>query len=124
MELPNLIENLALEIFVNGSYEKDLVDYLVAALPANSSFVDVGANIGAISLFVAKRRPDVTVFSIEASGVLIGYLQRNIALTNVKNVRVVHKAIYSVDEINLDFYAPAEKFGKGSLAPVFTKQKE
>jgi hypothetical protein len=45
-------------------------------------------------------------------------------LNDLKNVIPIHRAVYSVDKISLDFFSPKEKFGKGSLAPVFTEQKE
>ena len=124
MKLPNLIENLAQELFVQGSYEKELVDYLVNHLPVDGVFLDVGANIGAISVFLAYQRPDVTVYAFEASANIIRYLKENISINKLDNIRFVHNAVYSEDGLDLYFYSPSGKFGKGSLAPVFTDDKE
>jgi len=124
LKLPNLIENLSLELFVNGYYEKELVDFLIKNLPPNGQFIDVGANIGAISVFVAKARPDVSIYAFEASALIVQYLQENISINKLSNIQVIHKAVHTDDEKDMDFYSPLDKFGKGSLAPVFTNKKE
>jgi len=123
-KVPNLIENLSLELFVNGTYERDLVRFLVKNIPQNGVLIDVGANIGAIAVPVAKHRPDINIYSFEASGRMTSYLRSNIELNKLKNVHVINKAVHSVDLMSMDFYSPDDKFGKGSLAPVFTQQKE
>jgi len=123
-KVPNIVENLSFELFVNGTYEKDLVSFLITKIPKNGVFLDVGANIGAIAIPVAAKRPDISIYSFEASGRLTSYLKENISRNKLKNVHVVNKAVHSVDLMNMDFYSPADKFGKGSLAPVFTQEKE
>jgi hypothetical protein len=75
--VPNLIENVSFELFVNGIYEPDIIAYICSTIPKNGVFIDVGANIGAISIEVAKARQDVTVYAFEASVKVFSYLQIN-----------------------------------------------
>lgn len=46
--VPNLIENVSFELFVNGTYEVNSLKIISENLPKNGVFIDVGANIGAI----------------------------------------------------------------------------
>jgi FkbM family methyltransferase len=122
--VPNIVENVSFELFINGIYEKYLVDYLVENIPQNGTFVDVGANIGAISIFVAYKRPDVTIHCFEASPRVFQYLKQNVEQNNVRNVNLYNLAVHKEENIQLNFYSPKEKFGKGSFANVFTDEAE
>jgi hypothetical protein len=48
--LPNLIENIGFEIFINGIYEEETSDFFADKIPLNGVFLDLGANIGAVSI--------------------------------------------------------------------------
>ena len=48
--VPNIKENVGFEIFINGIYEQDTSDFIISRLPSNGVFLDLGANIGAITL--------------------------------------------------------------------------
>ena len=75
--VPNLIENVSFELFVNGLYEESSLKLIIENLPPNGIFVDVGANIGAISVVLAKLRPDITIYAFEASPSVFKYLEIN-----------------------------------------------
>lgn len=122
--LPNLLETVAFEIIVNGDYERPLVDYLTKEIPQGGVFYDIGANIGAISVLVAKCRPDVTVYSFEASRRVYHYLEKNIRINSLHNVKAYNIAIDIEDNVKRSFYSPEDKFGKGSFSPVFTDKAE
>jgi hypothetical protein len=53
---PSLEEPIAVAIFANGIYEPDTVAGILSRIPRNGVFVDVGANIGAIALPIARQR--------------------------------------------------------------------
>ena len=122
--LPNLVENISFDLYFEGKYEIDLVNHLVNNIPQNGIFLDIGANIGAISIHVAFSRPDVKVFSFEASPQVFSWLQRNTELNKLENLQIFNKAIHKEDNLTLDFFAPERLFGKGSFSPVFTKVPE
>src|SRR5690348_11541631 len=81
--LPNLTDNQYFEIYAKGSYEPELVKYIINTLPKNGCLLDTGANIGAVSIPVALARPDVTIVSIEALPPNFTYLEKNIQLNNL-----------------------------------------
>lgn len=69
-----------------------------------STFIDVGANLGSISLPFAKRKPDWKVIAVEAHSGLAGILQTNALLNKLYNVEVLHAAAGPAREI-VDFPA-------------------
>ncbi|MBP7808087.1 MAG: FkbM family methyltransferase [Bacteroidia bacterium] len=53
-----------------------------------NTFYDVGANIGYYSLLAAKINPNMKVKSFEPSAGPLHYLRENVALNNLKNIKV------------------------------------
>lgn len=122
--LPNLKEAISFELFINGSYEKGLVDVLSEQIPANGVFLDIGANIGSISISLAKRRKDVRIIAVEASPWIFAVLTENVRLNDLPNITLLNKAVYHTSGLHLSMFAPKEYFGKGSLKPVYTQDGE
>ena len=118
--LPNLVENVSFEIYVNGIYEQGTSDFLSNRIPPGGVFLDLGANIGAISTPLSRRRKDIRIFCVEASPRIFDYLEKNLAGNGLTDIYKVNKALFYTDNDELDFFSPDEKFGKGSLSPVFT----
>jgi len=81
-------------LWCNPEFYKNEHQLLEKYLRPGDVFVDVGANIGALTLkasrIVAERG---TVFSIEAHPKTIRYLRGNLKLNSVRNVRVFHTAV-------------------------------
>ena len=67
-----------------------IIDHLAAA-PAGT-YVDVGGNIGAMALPVAKRLPQARVIAIEAQRRLAGILAANALNNELFNIDVLHAA--------------------------------
>lgn len=124
LAVTNLIDSIGYELFINGTYERNLVNYLIENIPENGVFIDVGANIGAITIPVAFHRPDIKVFSIEASPFVFEYLKYNVDIHSLQNITLINKAIHITDGEILDFYTPKDQFGKGSFSNVFTDESE
>jgi FkbM family methyltransferase len=86
--LPITGQNWEIEYeWINGRfYEPKEIEYLKEHIPPNSTFLDIGSNVGNHAVFVAKHRPDVqvVVFEPEPRGVEI--LKKNMAMNNVENV--------------------------------------
>lgn len=122
--LPNLVEMISLDLFINGHYEKGLVNLLIDRIPQNAVFVDVGANIGSISIPIARLRPDVKIVAVEASPWIFSVLKKNIELNGVSNITAINYAVYSESGKSMKMYAPKDLFGKGSLNAVFTQDGE
>ena len=121
--LPNLKEIVAFDIFVNGVYESKTISFLKKIIPANGSFLDLGANIGSILIPLLKLRPDIKALAIEAAPWVYEYLKRNIEMNKVgEAVEIFNYALYHIDDLELDFYSPLDQFGKGSLSAGFTEK--
>jgi FkbM family methyltransferase len=57
--------------------------------------VDVGANIGIVALYLAKKHPDITINAIEPVPTTYRHLAENIDLNNVRNITALNCAITS-----------------------------
>jgi FkbM family methyltransferase len=121
---PNLSENVSLEIFVYGIYEKETIDYMVQSIPKNGTFIDVGANIGAICLEVANKRKDVKVYAFEASPNVFKFLEINKNQNELENLTIYNLAVHENENSEMEFYSPYDQNGKGSFSAVFTSASE
>jgi len=121
---PNLIENVSFELFVNGNYEKKYLNIIIENIPKHGVFIDVGANIGAISVLLAKQRPDIIIHAFEASPNVFKYLKLNKEQNSLINLHIYNLAIHSNDNLELPFFSPSLLNGKGSFSPVFTDVAE
>jgi len=119
--LPNIIENIGFEIFINGVYEQETIDFIIRWCKNSAVFVDLGANIGAITIPVSKRLQNISIICVEAAPAIYAYLQRNIKENEVKHASLINKAVSVVANKKVPFYSPEDKYGKGSMTPVFTK---
>lgn len=123
-KLPNIKENVGFELFINGVFEEDIIDLIIERLPVNGVMLDIGANIGAIVIPVCKLRTDIRALAIEASPRVYGYLQHNKDLNDLQSCSLINKAVTDKDNETVNFFSPEEKYGKGSLSSVFTKNAE
>lgn len=117
---PSLAEPIVRGIVRDGLYEPATHAALCAHLPPQGVFLDIGANIGALCLPVARARPDCRVYAIEASPTIAANLSRNIATNSQANVIAFNMFIGATDGATTEFYnAPSEKFGMGSAGAQF-----
>lgn len=114
-KLPNCVENIGFEIFINGAYERETSDVIIGRLPKGGVFADIGANIGSIALRVAKKRPDTRTLCVEASPLIFSYLKYNLEINGLTNVVPVNKALADKDGEVLTFSLDANQFGKGYI---------
>lgn len=78
------------------------------------TFVDVGANVGKYSIFVAKRYPKSKILAIEPDERAFKVMQKNIELNNLKNIEIVRKA--ASDKIGkLEFFINEENSARNSV---------
>ena len=76
----------------HGEFARVELDYLLEAATGAGAYIDVGANIGAIALPFAQRRPNWRVMAIEAHRGLSGVLAANVLINRLHNVEVYHAA--------------------------------
>jgi len=118
--VPSLREPIAVGIVARGVYEPETIDFVLRELPDDGLFVDVGANIGAITLPVANAKPRARILAVEASDRVFAALTWNIRANGLNNVMPVCAFAGENDLGKVPFYEPpARKFGQGSIGPQF-----
>ncbi len=102
-------------------YELDKMD-----LKPDDVFIDVGANIGFVSLFVAKKYPGTKIIAFEPAPDTFNALEKNIAQNDAQNVVAINKAVNG-DGRDLELLimpgdsGASNAFGTEELVDRFTK---
>ena len=81
-------------IYFFGIYEPNLTHYIVRRLKSGDRFVDIGANVGYITLLASSivgERGDV--YAVEACPSTLDQLDANVALNRCSNVRTLGAAV-------------------------------
>ena len=83
-------------IFFNGSYERGTIHLLDHCLREGDTFLDVGANIGMMSLFASKRiGAEGVVYAFEPQKEIYEILKKNIEINAATNIRPIRIGIGS-----------------------------
>lgn len=115
--LPNIKENVAFDIYINGIYEPETFEILNENIPQGGVLLDLGANIGAVTIPLCKKRPDIRVVCVEAAPWVYSYLKENIKANQLeKQVSIYNLALFDKDDETLMFTSPKERFGEGTLS--------
>ncbi|HJZ62043.1 MAG TPA: FkbM family methyltransferase [Miltoncostaeaceae bacterium] len=77
----------------DGRFEPHVMATLVRLLPRDGVAIDVGANVGAIALVLARAAPDGRVIAFEASPATVPVLRANLAANGEGGVEVVPVAL-------------------------------
>ena len=98
-----------------GSNPKDEVALLVQACQGVNTFVDIGANIGLVSLPLAKALPHLKVFSFEPDPLIAAKFKANLELNPELSSRVhlIEKAVSNKDG-TLSFHSDANTANEGT----------
>lgn len=118
--LPHLNDNQYLELYTNGKYETHLIDFIISNLPEKGTFLDIGGNIGAICIPVAKARPDINIISIEALPLNYAYLIKNIENNNIKNILPLNICCSDSEAKIIRFYFEDSMNGNSSFHSLHT----
>ena len=88
--LPNVQENIGFEILINGIYEEETINFICKRIKPGGVFLDVGANIGAITIPVSKQRKDIDVISLEAAPWIFDYLNQNVIANQINKAKTIN----------------------------------
>jgi FkbM family methyltransferase len=97
--------------YMTRRYDHATVRRLLAYLPHDGMFFDVGANVGLITCQVAHRRPDVRITAFEANPAAAKIWRRNAGLTGA----VLVDAAVSAAPGTVSFAAPGHDLGAGRV---------
>lgn len=93
------------------TYDRDLLTALKAAMTNSGTLLDVGANIGYIACFMAKKYPKSTIHCYEPVLSNINLLRKNLNNNMINNV-IVHS--YGLANKSMVTSASWAKFNRGS----------
>jgi FkbM family methyltransferase len=100
--------SLEWQIWLFGTHEKELGDFLNAELRGGDTCIDVGANIGVHTVRMARvTGTSGRVIAIEADVKLADRLAANVELNGLKNVDIVRAAASDVSGRRLELFTPA-----------------
>ena len=72
--------------------ERDFIQFL-NQIPDGTTILDVGANIGIMTVWLAKKKPAATIIAFEPMPQNIKALKKVLSFYNLKNVKIVEKAV-------------------------------
>ena len=93
--------NLAIK---DGIYEQDILKFITGFVKDNSVYIDIGANIGLMSIPILKKHPSVRVLSFEASPNTFAYLKRTWENSGVKDRWSIFNNAVSNNNAEMDFF--------------------
>jgi FkbM family methyltransferase len=117
-------------IIRDGLYGPHILNFMAAFLTPGCAVLDIGANIGAYSVPLAKAFPDVEVHAFEPGSLAVIRLKRNLLLNGLKNVRIHEVGVgsasetlefhsYGLEDLGLSsFVRPGRKGGLHEALPV------
>lgn len=81
-------EGIDLSLFLFGSFERDVLNTIKTLVPPDGVFIDVGANIGAVTLPVADYLESGHVYAVEPTDFAFAKLGKNLDLNPAITARV------------------------------------
>lgn len=121
---PSLDKGVELSLFETGTYEKGTIQLLKKYLKPGSVFIDIGANIGLMSVIASELvEENGVVYAVEANPATVSILQANIELNNCKNIQLLPVALSDEKGIALLFENWEVNRGGASLISQSDGQK-
>jgi FkbM family methyltransferase len=82
---PHIRYDIISNILIFGDYERFILKVIDRLCPNDGVFIDIGANVGYLSLFMARQQTRV-IYSFEASSITYSALLDNIKLNKSNNI--------------------------------------
>lgn len=122
MKLPYTQDHIAKELIHYGSYEWYVIEILQNLLKGQTSgiFLDIGTNLGTVTLPMARDFPEFSIHSFEIQPFLINALKDNLKLNNLTNVTIHEHGLGNKHDsitIKQPDYTQAGNVGALSLNP-------
>lgn len=114
IKLPGLIEDI---INKQGTWEPHLAYTISQLVKKDSIFLDIGANIGYHSLFIASALPRVTCISFEPNPNIFEQLKRNVRTNKLRNL-TIHNLAIGDQSGTIEFFMTREKSYNRGLSGV------
>lgn len=103
-------------------YEEKLKSEIIQHFRADGVFVDIGANIGLISLFVSRYFPHAKIYSFEPGEVTHHCLGETLKNNKIHNIELIKKGVSNQVKEGVSFFIDPISTGGSSL--VIDKNKD
>lgn len=80
------------QVFEQDEYNLNNINF-----NSNDVVIDIGANVGCVSILLAKRYPDIKIYAYEAHPINYENLLKNIELNNVNNIVANNFIVSDID---------------------------
>jgi FkbM family methyltransferase len=109
-------DHITKKIEKDGIYEVHLFNFLTKLLSKNKNFtcLDVGANIGVVSLVMSKYAKHV--ISFEPIKSLFSMIEKSIEANNIKNCKVINKGLSSTNTMAKIYINTSGNIGSSTLS--------
>jgi len=84
---------LDLKVIVENFGRENKYDYFMRTKNTKVIIIDIGANIGAFSIFAAKKYPKSRIFSYEPDEKNFEKLKKNLSVNGIENVKIFNYAV-------------------------------
>jgi FkbM family methyltransferase len=115
LQCPGEIEE---RLIRNGEWEPSVREVIDAFLQDDGTFIDVGANIGPHTLFIAASRKKSKVLAFEPHPEIFRQLQLNISLNNLPNVEARQLAVGDTQSTVILFAQELSAYNRGLSSVV------
>lgn len=116
IKLNNLKEIFQANIFLSQEYNDGAVNFIRKRLREGDNAIDVGANIGCITLQMAQLVGNTgKIIAIEADMSNFSMLKENIQLNNFKNVDAINNAVADCDNKEIKLFITRDNIGMNSM---------
>jgi FkbM family methyltransferase len=110
LQRPGLIED---RLVRDRAWERHIRDLLAFHLPERGVFVDVGANIGYHTLYIARSLPSARVLAFEPNPFVRAQLARNAELSNGDNIQIFGCALGAARGVTPFFAQASSDYNRG-----------
>lgn len=109
-------KGLETQLYLNGTYEAGTLDVIEKCLRKGDTFIDVGANIGLMSLFALKCvNNNGIIYSFEPEPETFIILRKNIEINKINNIRAYNIGLGEGEYKSVIFTNPYANRGCSSL---------
>ncbi len=112
----NTHDSVGRDLFFDGVYEPKTIQAIEPLLKDGDVMIDAGANIGAISMPVAKSR-DIRIYAFEPAKHIHEIFQQNITLNHLENIEALPLAL-SNEAGTVDFYESDRVHGWSGIVKI------
>lgn len=103
------------KIIRHGLYDPHILNYMIRVLSPGTAVIDVGANVGAYAIPLAKAYPQVEVHAFEPSPQAAVRLRRNLSINALNNVFIHEAAAGAAAETRMLYAFDVADSGLSSL---------